>query len=496
MIRCQSHCGFRQILAVLFVVLLYPGTAVTAQEIRGTLKRADGESPASGAIVEIRKLSGGDLISRTITDGEGRFRILTNDDSIVVRVLRIGWRPVVVDTVSVQAGSVHEVFAVLPELPVELAPVRSTAESKCQQLEQASVDVVTLYSDIRTALLASQLYVPEGVPQSRFRVSIADWSANQNMLLDEKHSDYQTDSLRPFRSLPPRTLLSAGFVTYDRQNTANYRAPDAELLTSDEFHEAYCLRLVQGDTSRPGWTGIGFEPARSSRSTVQIRGTIWASGNPRVLERVEFSYVGLDPISELGNPGGWVEYTSLEDGHWFASQWELRMPKIGAASVLRRRDMRMTEVRELSEIRILHGEVLEVSIDGRTSFISGAAEFIDDRGRLVEDSLPDPELARTCVPSQGHTFMIGSVSDTIGRPLAGARLTLAWRSQSPEERTEILGTSESNGHFLLCNIPADRAMRLQVEATGFEGAAVVVRAPGAQRRIQLDLRLFSAVEPF
>lgn len=475
--------------------LLCVATVSAAQEVHGSLRRADGSTPASGAIIEVRRVPDGALVSRTIADFAGRFRLGTTSDSVVVRVLRLGWRPVVLDTVRLAAGASRLLEVTLPELPVELAPVVSTSDGTCQQYGNASLAVATLYAEIRTALLASQLYVPDGVPRSRFRLSTIDWSANERMLLEERHRDYRADSLRPFRSLPPRVLLDKGFVTYDRQGTGTFRAIDAEVLTSDEFLERYCFELVRADSARPGWVGIGFAPMRRNRSIVQVRGTIWVSGSPPVLERIEFSYVGLDQVSEAGRPGGWIEYSGVDDGHWFASRWQLRIPKLGAASVVRRRDMRVTELRELQEIRVIRGEVLELSMGGRIAFSAGATDYVDDRGRLVEDSTSRGPLRDVCAPSSTRAMIAGSVGDSAGRPLANARLRVTWRARIPGENVELTGVSSPEGHFSLCDVPSDRTLRLQIEADGFEGAALVVRASDTRSRVQLDLRLFRAPSP-
>ena len=55
--------------------LLCVATVSAAQEVHGSLRRADGSTPASGAIIEVRRVPDGALVSRTIADFAGRFRL-------------------------------------------------------------------------------------------------------------------------------------------------------------------------------------------------------------------------------------------------------------------------------------------------------------------------------------------------------------------------------------------------------------------------------------
>jgi hypothetical protein len=66
-------------------------SAAFAQVVRGTVVHSDSVSPVQGVLVEVRSQKSGPF--RTLTDARGGFTIsLPAEDSVIVRVLRIGFR--------------------------------------------------------------------------------------------------------------------------------------------------------------------------------------------------------------------------------------------------------------------------------------------------------------------------------------------------------------------------------------------------------------------
>src|SRR5690606_6503398 len=84
--------------------LLLSAFPVSAQEVFGTLRRADGVVPSQGTILVAERLSDGRAVSRAVTGAQGTYRLWVTTERLVIRALRIGFAPHVLDTLQLAAG--------------------------------------------------------------------------------------------------------------------------------------------------------------------------------------------------------------------------------------------------------------------------------------------------------------------------------------------------------------------------------------------------------
>lgn len=483
---------------ILPAAIAFLSASLPAQEAFGTLRRAETGAPAQGTIVVAERLSDGRTIARAVTGTRGTWRLPLTTDRLVIRALRIGFPPHVLDTLQLAAGERRELDAVLPATTVVLPTVRTAADSRCRVRPDSGSLVARVFHEARVALAASQLIAPDGPVRARVRVSEEIWAADEREMLDASHREHHADSLRPFRTASVDSLLEFGFVTRRREEfsivrpgdevAVDYRVPGLDLLVDDRFLADYCLHLAEPRPERPEWIGVGFRPARSGRIT-RIQGTLWLDRRTAELRRLEFGYAGLEGNEARIDPGGWLEFTRLESGPWFVSRWALRVPALGSWLETRGRTTTRVVVRDVPVVRV-SGEVLDLAVDGRVVFTAGATTFLRD-GALLQMPVPSDAQGPACAGASGHALVFGRVFSASGPALPAAELRFAWRAEGGEgpEWLQTGTRTSSTGEFTSCGPPQDRPIIVEVRAEGHEPAALTLRigSPRAAARVDLVL---------
>lgn len=473
-------------------------STASAQEAFGTLRRAESNLPSQGTVVVAERLSDGQVIARAVTGARGTWQLRLTTEVLVIRALRIGFMPQVLDTVKLAVGERREVNATLAGAQVILPPLVTAADTRCRVRPESASLVATAFHEARTALAASQLISPDGPVRNRVRVIEEVWAADEREMLESAPREYYTNSLRPFRTAPVDSLLEHGFVTRRREAFAivrpgvevavEYRVPSVDLIVDDRFLEDYCLHLVDAPPGHSGWIGVGFRPARSRRIT-QIQGTLWIDGRSAELRRLEFGYFGLEGSEARLNSGGWLEFSRLERGLWFVSRWSVRVPALGEWLESSGRGSTRVVTRDVPVIRVL-GEVLELAVNARTMFSAGATDVLEG-GVLVPLATPAGSALPTCTASPTGASLVGWVRSTSGAVLPAAELRFFWREDSgaPDAWVQASSTSQSSGVYRVCEIPRDRLVIVEVRADGYAAAAITVRIGSPRQFARLDMTL-------
>lgn len=364
---------FRLRAALVAVAAIALPSALRAQEAFGTLRHGDSGTPSSGVIVEATRITDGRSVARAVTGAQGTWRLRLSTDRLVLRALRIGFSPQVLDTLQLAAGEAREVDAVLVGTPVVLPAVRTAADSRCRVRPDSASLVATVFDQARSAVAASMLVPADGPLLARVRLTEATWTADESRVVESQQRDYATDSLRPFGSASVDSLLEFGFVTRRQERVlgstrgvdvaVEYRVPSLALFVDERFLERYCLFFTEPAREHPEWIGVGFRPARRGRTT-QIEGTLWVDRASAELRRLEFGYAGVDDSYAQIDPGGWLEFTRLQTGHWFVPRWALRLPALGQYIERSARATELVTLRNVPVVRI-DGVVLEVTLGSR-----------------------------------------------------------------------------------------------------------------------------------
>lgn len=488
-----------KVLSAALLVLL-SGSALSAQEVFGVLRRADIDAPSQGTLVVAERVADGQVVARAVTGARGTWQLRVSADSIVIRALRIGFAPHVLGTVRLAAGERRELNAVLPVTPVVLPAMRTAADTRCRVRPESASLVASVFHEARTALAASQLIAPDGPVRTRVRLSEEVLSPFDDEVMEIDYREYITDALRPYRTAPVDSLLEYGFVTrilepYNQHKknevAVEYRVPSVDLFLDDRFLDEYCLRLVESPAGRPDWIGVGFRPARTRPITL-LEGTLWIDRRTSELRRLEFGYAGLQGPEVRKNPGGWLEFSRLERGLWFVSRWMLRAPSLGTWRERRGRSDYQITARYVPVIRV-NGSVLELAVDARAVFSAGVPDALENGVPVPLPALADSAAPR-CARAPQMVSLTGAVRGVDGSAIPLADLRFFWRELggAPDVWQQASAVAGPTGIYHSCAIPQDALVIVEVRAAGYEPAAITLRVGSPRSAARLDLTLVPA----
>lgn len=487
----------RVVCVALLALLIAPSAG--AQEVFGALRRADIDAPAQGTLVVAERVGDGHVVARAVTGAGGTWQLRLTTETVVIRALRIGFAPHVLDTLRLAAGERRELNAVLPVTTVALPAVRTASDTRCRVRPESASLVASVFHEARTALAASQLISPDGPVRTRVRVTEEVLAPREDEPLGADHREYVTNALRPYRTAPVDSLLEFGFVTRSLEpfgrvkveTAVEYRVPSVDLIVDDRFLTDYCLHLVESSVERSDWIGVGFRPALTRRIT-QLEGTLWIDRRTSELRRMEFGYAGLRGSEARLNPSGWLEFSRLERGLWFVSRWMLRMPALGEWVERSGRTTTRIVTRDVPVIRV-NGAVLELAVGARSVFTAGITDVVED-GALVALPTPTDSATPRCASAPNAVSLTGVARGTHGLAVPKAELRFFWREPggAPDAWQQSSTVAGPAGAYHSCEIPQDVLVVVEVRADGYEAAAITLRVGSPRSSARLDLTLVPA----
>ncbi len=483
------------------IMLLGMTSSIEAQDVFGTLRLGDAITPASGAIVVATRVADQQVVARTITGERGTYTLRLGSDSFTLRVLRVGQRPFDLGTIQLRPGERIEMSATLANDPVVIQTMSTRVTSRCDVRPDGSATVALLFNEVRKALDASRLVSIDGVPTARYSMFTESRRARGALLGASRHTVHVNSSTAPFHSLSPESLSVVGYVNRDRDGGTVYYAPDATVLLADHFLAQHCLMLVDGPPEHPHLIGIGFEPVRRRYDIAQLRGTLMMDRASKELRYLDFSYVGLDPSVLRANPGGRVEYTRLDNGVWFASYWEIRMPRIasragaGAPSPLAGRGW-PARIVTVDGVHVTGGEVLAIGTPAGLLYTSGAPDISADE--MTDTKSPD--LRTTCeiaVLDETLTAISGVVQDSVPLSIHAVEVRAEWTQhvlppgtdQWERQQRTLTASADDSGRYTLCGVPRLQLVTVHATRDGRISRRVGVRVSAARTRAEVNLTL-------
>lgn len=448
--------------------------STNAQTVVGTLRRADNDVPAEGVLVLAERVNDASVVARAISDARGRFRLAVTEAHIVLRALRVGYQPVLLDTVRLAAGQRHELNAVLTMEPFALQPARAVGATRCPALPKGEAILVgQLVQQARTTLHMADVAVGQGSLTTSAEVV----RRSGDQILDRRV--VETRGAGAFRGHSVDSLMRDGFVSQLRNGRLHYRAPDVAAFLDDAFVAEYCLSLVRDSIRHPYAFGVRFVPERLRGGRTDVQATLWLDSARASLRHLDFLYVGADPLIERASGGGQLAFTELDNGVSFVHDWELRMPVIGEATVMRRMGSRATRVRELTEVITARGRVLSIGLADapRYLWVDALTTAADRSTRSRVDSVGTSSGA--CVGSAVRSLsgVVLSAAPDGRSVIPFAEISLQWRSSSHPKGPLAVNTTQADleGRFWLCGNANADLLRLQVAAPEHESASVLLR---------------------
>ena len=369
----------------LLIALIALGFAapVGAQTVSGIVTR--GGIPVDGAIVLLTDASGRE-VARTVAREGGQYTVRTQPGSWFVRIIQIGWRPMIIGPHDVRGHTTVNVALTSPQVALSAITVRG--ESRCAVRPDSSVAAFAVWEAARSGLLATALTRTEPY-DVRITSSERSLAPDGVAVTADSTTTLEGRSLTPFRSLPAAVLADSGFLTSDTSGVRRLWAPDAEVLLSEEFVATHCLQAQARDSTL---IGVRFEPARKRRNIVDVEGVLWVDRRSAELRTLEYSYVNGPDILTRAQAGGTVDFKRIPRGRWVVSRWSIRQPIIrertegqgnivpGSRSAARTRE-------ELAGIQITSGSLLGVSRDGVRLWEPGKVSFV---ARVVDSATGAP----------------------------------------------------------------------------------------------------------
>ena len=500
--------------ALLAVALLALPGAAAAQELLGTIRLSDGGTPAPGIVLEASRPGGNAPVARAISGENGGFALRLTPGTFRLRALRIGYRPTEFGTYTLGAGERRRLELTLGDRAVQLAAITSRASARCAVGERAGEAVATLFDEARKALLAALLSPPEGRPSARILLEQSVTEPDGTIRVAAVRAVADGFAARPFRSAPPAQLAALGYAIEEPDGTV-YFAPDANVLLSDQFAAAHCLRLAATDSIHPTRIGIAFQPVGAARGRVRIRGTLWLDRATYALERLDFGYVGLPAGLDDAGLGGSIEFAQLPGGLWFEDRWEIRMPRLRIERQARVSAIGGTgssDIVRLDAVQRAGGRVLSIARPERVLYRSAGAEP-EAIGRDDVEALRTASflmraacsIAAAPIPNfpsapEPRSTVVGLVLEPDASTAAGARVSATWQEGfridagdgiTWRERT-IEATAEGDGFYALCGLPRERRFLLQARAGTRRSPRTMLRVEAEADHTRADLRFVSA----
>jgi hypothetical protein len=378
------------------------------QTVRGAVADAGGV-PVPGVLVQ---LIGGDssIAARALTNERGQFLIAApRAGSYRVRTLRIGYRPVLSEPITLAAGQEVPQQIALESVSLGLDTVRVGGAATCGRSNAANM-TLAIWEQARAALSATAI---SGGMRGVFTRRVA-WDQlldNAGFRTLRQSMEIATDPVaQPWVSEPPESLHQFGYIVEVMDSTA-YRAPGLEALASPSFFTDHCFKLASAKEKTQ--IAVEFEPTAERRKLADIRGAVTMDRATAQLRSVEFRYVNPENRDTEAGARGTVEFARLANGTWAIAKWNIRMPILE----LTRGNPRAgadTRVR-VANVRSMGGELALAVADGDTLY------------------------------SRPPLVLNGSVVDSLtGRDLPGVRVTL--------QGTGLSATSDARGRFALSGV--------------------------------------------
>lgn len=344
----------RRTLIVPLATVLLP-CALQAQAVRGRLTTTDG-GPVEGAVVELIASDGSTLL-RGLTIGNGLFALpAAVPGNYRLRIERIGYETTWSQPLALSAGDTVFVPVVATEQAIALDAIRAAAAPRCLP-RPGGGDVGTLWDEARKALHATVLAAQDGWLRIRAVRFVRQRVLATDAMHVEQRREIVTSAGLPFHTAPVTQLMERGFATGRGSDTVLY-GPDADVLLSDQFLDAHCFHVAEGDD--PDLVGLAFEPIPGRRQP-DIRGTLWLDRASGELRHIEYRYVNIDAPGPTELYRGRIELNRLPGNVWAVSAWWIQSPIVVTV-----RGATPREDREIVErVRQDGGEVIAVlSPDG------------------------------------------------------------------------------------------------------------------------------------
>ncbi len=317
--------------AVACVPALTPQTiAAQSPDVRGVVRDSATGAPVPGVVVLALDALGATL-SRAITNERGTYRVNRPDATMLIRAVRLGYRPTTERLPTLRAPSMTLDLSIVT-IPRALEAVGVTAARGCP-VRTDRAEAYALLDQARAGLLAAV------VARERQPAELKILRFERYLDLDGIETERQyvrIDSSRNAKTSFNAVQSAVDFVNRGFRTGPvgqyTFLGPDADVLLDERFQRGYCFSVASSDTARRTQVGLRFTPADRRDGRVDIDGTLWIDTAARALTDIQFTYLGVEALAESFGAGGRVSFRTLPNGSPLIDRWALRL--VGAPDTL------------------------------------------------------------------------------------------------------------------------------------------------------------------
>ena len=365
-----------------------------AQIVRGRVTESGSGSSVGGVLVSLIDPRTRAQSVSTLSDPQGLYALRAPvAGTYQVEAKRIGVRRFVSRSIELASGETQVLNIAVEGLAYRLPETVVTGVAACRGATADAPRIGALWDEARTALAATRISLSERLFRGTVSRYVRDLDPRTRRVLKEEGRQIQGVMDKPFRAVDPDSLSIRGYITTDERNDKTYFAPDADVLLSDAFVNDHCFRLAPPSRQRRGMMGLAFAPAPGRRMP-EIEGTMWLDGRTFELRLVEFKFVNTGNLPDDAVADGEVHFEKLTNGAWVVRRWFLRLPYGGRAST-------------------------PVTVSGSTPnvFVRRVGYTLREEGGNV--------TTETMLDHTQRSALVGTVTDSLGRPLGGAVVQLS-----------------------------------------------------------------------
>lgn len=365
----------------------------SGQIVRGRVTESGSGSVVGGVIVALIDVRTRAQSVSTLSDPQGRYALRAPEaGTYQVEAKRIGVRRFLSKSIELASGETQMLDITVEGLIYKLPDVVISGLTTCRGATGDAPRIGALWDEARTALSATRISLRERLFRGTVSRYVRELDPRTRRVLKEEGRDIQGVMDKPFRAVDPDSLSTRGYVTNDGSGRT-YFAPDADVLLSDAFVNDHCFQLAGLSRERRGLMGLSFAPAPGRRLS-DIEGTMWLDVRTFELRLVEFKFVNTDDAPDDAVADGEVHFEKLTNGAWVVRRWFIRIPHGGRAST-------------------------PVTVSGATPnvFVRRIGYVLrEEGGHVTTETMLDRTL---------RSSLVGTVTDSLGRPLGGAVVQLS-----------------------------------------------------------------------
>jgi hypothetical protein len=495
---------------------------VDAQIVRGRIVLDDGTAPLPGVVVTAIGATG-NSVANSLSSASGEYLLrVPAPGRYTLRVLRIGFRPTLIDGIEVGRDSVRVAPLVLTPIPVAIAGVSIRDNTDCS-VERADADAfVRLWEQARAALIAAQLSGQAArldVQLIRVDGRVDAMRYHAPDVVGSPVPEIDSSTVREwfadhaFATTPAETLDATGYVRPRADGSLVYDAPGPESLLSDAFLQRHCFGVVKPPRDHPDWIGIAFTPRGKNGSFVDVSGVLWLDRQSAELRHLEFEYTNLPRMTrelcERAAPrealdgsrcqqftedgsnrfgvGGESEFRRLPTGEWLTARWILRTLSDEMTYRPGPRATRLLYPKESCTGPIKTnpkpGDCVRVNWPVPRLGVSSTvvARVIRDGSELFRGDTALAFMAAAARTQAGArpSTLEGRISDAAGNPLENVIVQTG--------KPNRVGITDSRGAFRITALPPVR-VALSIRCRGYQPVALTVAMlPDSTRRLSIGL---------